>query len=89
MKYISTNALDYDTVVVEPLDRRKRPVLYKYQQYSVIGADDLNSVLAVERVGELEPAATWTGLSHLPKAKTKTDILSQFCLIELGRYEPK
>lgn len=89
MKYISTSELDYDTVVVEPTDCRLRPVLYKHYQYSVIGTDDLCSVLEVQRIGELEPTATWAGLRHLPKARSKTDILSQFCLIELGHYEPK
>ena len=89
MIFLKSSDLDYDTVVVEPLDRTRRPVLYKYYQYTIVGDNDLPSVLEVERMGELDKTVDWLNLRHLPKAKNKTEIIHQICLIELGHYEPK
>lgn len=83
------NMIDYDTVVVEPRDRRKIPMLYKYEQHSIIGGDELQSMLFdATYVGTFDVSLKWSDLSYLPKARSKIEILHQFCLIELGRYEP-
>lgn len=81
--------LDYDTVVVEPQDRRRRPRVYKYDHYTLVASDDVECMLhGLRYVGELEPSVRWSDLHHFPKASTKTDILHQFCMIELGKYDP-
>ena len=86
---VTVMSLDYDTVVVEPQDRRRRPRVYKYDHYTLVASDDIEGILyGVRYIGDLESTVLWSDLHHLPKATSKTDILHQFCMIELGKYDP-